>query len=97
MGGSRKFLLAIGIVLVAGVLCGLNKVAGPEFANILITTVLAFSGANAGEHIAKAWGNKPVIEEEYEQLDISKLVAELLKFDIPTSDGRMIEGLIKEK
>jgi hypothetical protein len=38
-----------------------------------------------------------VIEEEYEQLDISKLVAELLKFDMPTSKGRKIKGLMREK
>ena len=38
-----------------------------------------------------------VIEEGYEQLDISVLVAELLKFDMPTSKGRKIEGLMRKK
>lgn len=51
-------MLAAGIVVLSATLCGFERVAGPEFANIVITTVLAFSGANAGEHIAKAWGSK---------------------------------------
>ena len=58
MMGQRKFILAAAIILMSGILCFIGKVAGPEFANIIITTVLAFSGANAGEHIAKAWGGK---------------------------------------
>ncbi len=38
-----------------------------------------------------------VITEEYEQLDISVLVADLLKFDMPTSKGRKIEGLFRKE
>lgn len=58
MSGGRKFYLACGIMLIAGALCFADKLAGTDFANVTISTVLAFSGANAGEHIAKAWGAK---------------------------------------
>jgi len=38
-----------------------------------------------------------IINEEYEQLDISILVSELLRFDMSTSRGRRIEGLFREE
>jgi hypothetical protein len=58
MEGKRKFVLCGGIILISGALCAFSRVAGGDFANIVVTTVLAFSGANAGEHIAKAWGTR---------------------------------------
>jgi len=36
-----------------------------------------------------------VVEEEYEQLDISKTIAELLHFDMPTSKGKVITPLFE--
>lgn len=36
-----------------------------------------------------------VITEEYEQIDISKTIAEILHFDMPTSEGRIIAPLFE--
>jgi len=56
--GQRKFILSMVVVLMAGVLCFIGKVDGGQFTNIIITTVLAFCGANAGVHLAEAWGKR---------------------------------------
>ncbi len=56
--GGRKFWLSLLVVVAATALCGFGKLDGAPLANVLITTVLAFSGANAGEHVAKAWGQR---------------------------------------
>lgn len=37
-----------------------------------------------------------VVTEEYEQIDISTTIAHLMKFDMPTSDGRVITPLFKD-
>jgi predicted transporter len=53
--GGRKFFIMILVMGVSTALAFAGKVSGAEFMNITITTVLAGFGANAGEHVAKAW------------------------------------------
>lgn len=56
--GQRKFILSMVVVLLTSVLCFIGEVDGGQFTNIIVTTVLAFCGANAGVHLAEAWGKR---------------------------------------
>lgn len=57
--GTRKFIIAGGAILIAGVLAWVGKLT-VEFMNIAIAAVMVFSGANAAEHFAAAWKERKV-------------------------------------
>jgi hypothetical protein len=58
MGGKRKYIITLCVLFVTGGLCAFSKVDGASFANVVITALLAFSGANGVEHVAKVWAAK---------------------------------------
>ncbi len=41
------------------------------------------------------FGENKIVEEPYEQIDISATIAEILQFKMPTSDGEVIQPLFK--
>lgn len=54
---NRKFIVALVSVIFAFVLALLGKLT-PEYVNIAISVIMAFSGANAAEHFAKGWATR---------------------------------------
>lgn len=55
---NRKFFLFSVITVGSFLLCAFDKITGAELAQILVFVVPFFSGANALEHMSKAWAER---------------------------------------
>ena len=52
---SRKFILFSGLVLMCGLLCGLDKLTGAQLTSVLTVLIPSFGIANAVEHAPKVF------------------------------------------